>query len=99
MQEKEGITISKSDKMMVTGGGALNRFLVEELDKKLPLTVVVPDEQTIEFKEAILMALMGVLRVRDEINCLSSVTGAEQDTIGGCIYLGNNNKLKTLLKK
>ncbi len=94
---KEGIELSKGIKMLVTGGGAFNRFLVEQMDEQLPVTVVIPNESTVKFKEALLMALMGVLRVRHEVNCMSTVTGAEQDTIGGAIYLGNRNKLKTLL--
>ena len=84
--------------MLVTGGGGFNKFLVEQLQQKLPLEIVVPNKETVEFKEAILMALMGVLRVRGEVNCLASVTGAQRDNIGGAIYQGHDKQLKTLTK-
>ena len=77
--------------MLVTGGGALNTFLVERLEKKLkPLNieVIVPDDKLVNFKEALIMALIGVLRWREEYNVLSSVTGASRDSIGGALWLG-----------
>ncbi len=88
--DKEGVNMSKVDKMLVTGGGALNKFLIERLSDKVPVSVVVPDAQTVNFKEALMIGLMGVLRIRNEVNCLSSVTGAERDSIGGTIYQGHN---------
>jgi anhydro-N-acetylmuramic acid kinase len=93
----EGITVPNDAKMLVTGGGAFNTFLIEQLQEKLPLQIVVPDRQTVEFKEAILMALVGVLRVRNEANCLSSVTGASRNNIGGAIYQGHEKQLKTVI--
>ncbi len=96
IEQKEGIKIQPGDKMLATGGGAFNKFLIEKLQEKLPLEVVVPDTQTVEFKEAILMALVGVLRVRGEANCLASVTGAQRDNIGGAIYQGHEKQLKTI---
>ena len=77
--------------MLVTGGGAFNEFLVQQLTKELePLSVsiIVPDPQVVKFKEAIVMALIGVLRWREETNVLSSVTGASRDSVGGAIWLG-----------
>ncbi|MEQ9286734.1 MAG: anhydro-N-acetylmuramic acid kinase [Cyclobacteriaceae bacterium] len=75
-------------KMLVTGGGALNSFLIETLGFYLDggVEIVVPDNSIIEFKEAIVFAFMGVLRERNEINCLRAVTGAGVDTSGGVIY-------------
>jgi len=74
--------------LLVTGGGALNDFLVEILQKKLGNTVevVVPIKKLINFKEALIFALMGVLRWEGKINCLSSVTGATRDCTGGVVY-------------
>lgn len=79
-------------KMLVTGGGAFNTFLIELLQEELARTgqsvaVVVPDEQTVKFKEAIAMALMGALRWREEPNTYASVTGAKHDSIAGTIWL------------
>jgi anhydro-N-acetylmuramic acid kinase len=75
--------------MLVTGGGALNNFLTEQLREALvPLHVnpVVPYEEVAKFKEALVMALIGVLRWREEANVMASVTGASHDSIGGAIW-------------
>jgi len=79
--------------MLVTGGGALNNFLTEQLREALaPLNVnpVVPYEQVAKFKEALVMALIGALRWREETNVMSSVTGALRDSIGGAMWMGHS---------
>lgn len=79
--------------MLVTGGGAFNLFLVEQLQKELfalNVTVKVPDPLIIKFKEALVMALIGALRWREETNVLSSVTGASRDSISGTIWMGHS---------
>ena len=48
--------------------------------------VVIPDEATVDFKEAIIFAFLGLLRLRGECNCLADVTGAVRDNIGGAVY-------------
>ena len=75
--------------LFVTGGGALNTFLMDCLQEKLgeETKVVAPSKTLIEFKEALVFALMGVLREEHKINCLSSVTGAKRDSFGGVIYI------------
>lgn len=75
--------------LFVTGGGALNDFLIETLQKKLGevAQVATVEKQLIEFKEAVVFALMGVLRLENKINILSSVTGAKQDSSSGVVYL------------
>lgn len=77
--------------LLVTGGGALNDFLVEVLQEKLEkqTKVVVPKKELIEFKEAVVFALMGALRIEQEINVLKSVTGASRDSSSGVVYLPN----------
>ncbi|WP_190809233.1 anhydro-N-acetylmuramic acid kinase [Flagellimonas sp. S3867] len=81
-------SVKPQNKLFVTGGGALNRFFVDTLRVKLGNTVevVVPDKTLISYKEALVFALMGVLRVENEINVLSSVTGATQDSCSGEIF-------------
>jgi anhydro-N-acetylmuramic acid kinase len=44
-----------------------------------------PEDEVIKFKEAIVFAFLGVLRVRDEVNCLKSVTHASRDNSGGAL--------------
>lgn len=78
-------------KMMITGGGALNDFLVERLKDELQslnITIIIPPRELIEFKEALVMALLGVLRWREEYTVLSSVTGAHRDSVGGAMWMG-----------
>ena len=77
--------------LLVTGGGAFNTFLIVELQKALApynITVVVPDANVVKFKEALVMALIGTLRWREEVNVLSSVTGASRDSVGGALWMG-----------
>jgi anhydro-N-acetylmuramic acid kinase len=85
----------KSEKatMLATGGGALNNFLAEQLREVLaPLGVhvVVPYEQVANFKEALVMALIGTLRWREETNTMASTTGASRDSIGGALWMGHS---------
>ena len=78
-------------KLLVTGGGAFNTFLVQRLSEELGaknIEVVVPDEKLVQYKEALIMAFMGVLRWRQEYNVLASVTGAGRDSIGGALWIG-----------
>jgi anhydro-N-acetylmuramic acid kinase len=78
-------------KMLVTGGGAFNTFLTGRLKyhiKPLNIELVIPEEKTVKYKEALVMALIGVLRWREENNVLSSVTGARRNSIGGAIWMG-----------
>ncbi|WP_298304190.1 anhydro-N-acetylmuramic acid kinase [Flavobacterium sp.] len=78
---------NKNGKILITGGGAYNDFLIELMQFHLPnIKIIIPDNKTLEFKEALIFALLGVLKLRDEINVLSSVTGAKMDHSSGIIY-------------
>ncbi len=77
--------------LLATGGGAFNTFLMAELQKALlpyAIKVVVPDAAVVKYKEALVMALIGTLRWREEPNVLSSVTGASRDSVGGALWIG-----------
>jgi anhydro-N-acetylmuramic acid kinase len=73
--------------ILITGGGAHNVFLIELFSEKTKHKTILPSEQIIDFKEAIIFAFLGVLRLRNENNCLKSVTGAMHNHSGGAIYL------------
>ena len=73
--------------ILVTGGGAYNTFLMERIQLHSNLKIVIPDLYTIQYKEALAMAFIGLLRYLEIPNSLASVTGAQKDTIGGAIYL------------
>lgn len=82
----------KAGKVLVTGGGAFNKYLMERMRALAPqCTYHIPDSQTINFKEALIFAFLGALYLTDLPNCLSSVTGARYDCIGGALYKGKNN--------
>jgi anhydro-N-acetylmuramic acid kinase len=79
--------------LLVTGGGAMNTFMMEQLEAALKGTnteLYIPNEDTIKFKEAVVMALIGVLRWREETNVLATVTGASRDSIGGALWMGHS---------
>jgi len=73
-------------KVLTTGGGSKNRFLIDKLRHKTSCQIYLPDEKLIDFKEALIFAFLGVLAFRNSINVRSSATGALQDHIGGIIY-------------
>ncbi|MFQ5446145.1 MAG: anhydro-N-acetylmuramic acid kinase, partial [Saprospiraceae bacterium] len=87
--EKEDFR-KESHRIFATGGGALNTFLVECIREKCSgngrFDLVLPEAKIIQFKEACLMALLGVLRMEEVPNCMAPVTGASKDAIGGAIY-------------
>jgi anhydro-N-acetylmuramic acid kinase len=86
--EQIGNTLDQNHvkKVLVTGGGAYNHFLVEKIQEKTPAIIHIPDDLTIQYKEALIFALLGVLKCRGEVNVLSSVTGAREDHSSGITY-------------
>jgi anhydro-N-acetylmuramic acid kinase len=81
---KRGI---KNASLLITGGGAYNTYLIKSLKNLLPDTeITIPDDKTIQYKEALIFALLGVLKLRGDVNVLGSVTGAGQDHSSGYIY-------------
>ncbi|MHA4808812.1 anhydro-N-acetylmuramic acid kinase [Flavitalea flava] len=93
VEERHREGVASGGKMLVTGGGAYNHFLIgrlRELLAPLSVEVEVPEKELIEYKEALVMALIGILRWREENNVLSSVTGASRDSIGGAVWIGQD---------
>jgi anhydro-N-acetylmuramic acid kinase len=77
--------LPNTSKILVTGGGTRNSFLTERIGKLSGTDFGIPGPDLIDFKEALVFAFLGVLRVREEINTLSSVTGAAEDSCGGIV--------------
>jgi anhydro-N-acetylmuramic acid kinase len=81
------LDLSGTGKVLVTGGGAFNTFLIEKIQSHTQSGLVIPEEQLVKFKEALIFAFLGLLRLRNEINCLATVTGAVRDSSSGVIHL------------
>lgn len=79
--------VTPEKKLLITGGGAFNKFLIGRIAYLSKSEIVIPDEVTIKFKEALIFAFLGFLRIHDIPNSLSSVTGAKKDCTGGAVYL------------
>ena len=76
----------KKPRMLLTGGGAWNLYLRERIEAEAEVELVSVDKKLIDYKEALIFAFLGVLRLERQKNCLCSVTGAWRDNIGGAVY-------------
>jgi anhydro-N-acetylmuramic acid kinase len=78
---------TRNSSVLVTGGGAFNIFLMDELKSSTKNEIVIPSKEIVEYKEALVFALLGVLRADSQVNCLRSVTGAIKDHSSGKIFV------------
>ena len=81
-----GGKFKKGNKVLVTGGGVKNKYLMKQIKNNSLASFEVPSDELIDFKEALIFGLLGVLRLRNEINCLASITGCSYDHSSGFIY-------------
>jgi anhydro-N-acetylmuramic acid kinase len=72
--------------VLITGGGAYNLFLIDRIKSKTESEILIPSKQLVNYKEALIFGLLGVLKLRGEVNCLSSVTGAKYDHSSGHVF-------------
>ncbi len=79
-------SFSKRDKILATGGGCFNDFLIEGIRRSVKCEIQIPDRALIDYKEALIFALLGKLRLEGRANALRSVTGALRDNSSGAIY-------------
>ena len=73
--------------MFITGGGTFNAYLITRIAAHAAIKLTIPDQKTINYKEALVFAFLGLLRMQGKPNCLASVTGASHDVSGGAVYL------------
>ena len=76
----------KGNTALFTGGGVFNQYLMTRIQHYSTSEITIPNQEIIEYKEALIFAFLGVLRTRNEVNCLQSVTGADRDNCGGHIH-------------
>ena len=87
--EHIAVQISKNlqnDLVLITGGGAFNKYLISRINHWSNSKIIIPNKDLVNYKESLIFALLGILRIRNENNCLSSVTGAKKDCVGGDIF-------------
>lgn len=79
--------LKKKPKVLCTGGGSFNSFLISRMLELAndEATFVIPEDDIVKFKEAAVFAFLGLLRVRDEINCLKTVTKASRNSSAGIL--------------
>lgn len=80
-------SVSEKGKILVTGGGAFNSFLIERFKSLTNAEIVIPSNEIVNFKEALIFAFLGVLKITGQNNCLSSVTGAKKDHSSGLVFM------------
>ena len=78
--------IDNGSKVLLTGGGTFNNNLIKTLNHDSKINFIVPDKTIINYKESLIFALLGYLKINGKVNCLRSVTGASHDHSSGDIY-------------
>ena len=86
MQIAKKIESNSSKTMLIAGGGAYNGFLIERLQSYTKTQLIIPNDEIINYKEALVFALLGYLKNEEKNNCLKSVTGASKNHSSGIIY-------------
>lgn len=86
-QAKTKTKPGKKKTLLMTGGGALNIYLRERIEALCGMKAAAVDKKLVDYKESLIFAFLGVLRMQRRPNCLCSVTGARRDNIGGAVYL------------
>jgi len=85
-QIKRSTEKDKDKKILISGGGVYNKHLYNKIKEKVSHRLIIPDDDIVRYKEAMVFAFLGVLRARNEINCLRSVTGAKKDHCSGMVF-------------
>jgi anhydro-N-acetylmuramic acid kinase len=86
IQVSQELEKSGAQRVLVTGGGARNQYLIERIQHYFSGNLILPEEALIDFKEAIVFAYLAALKLNGQPNSLASVTGAKRNIIGGVIH-------------
>ncbi len=79
--------LKDNSKVLVTGGGAYNSYIISKIKQNKNVDLIIPNNNLVEFKEALIFGFLGILKFRGEVNCMKSVTGAVKDHSSGEIFL------------
>jgi anhydro-N-acetylmuramic acid kinase len=79
--------IKDSGSVLITGGGVFNSFLMQRIEKHSNVKIKQAPDALIHYKEALIFAFLGMLKIDNQINCLKSVTGASKNHSSGLIFL------------
>lgn len=93
VQVAKVINTKDTPSVLITGGGVYNTYLLSRVEFLSKVNIVLPTATIIEFKEALIFGFLGVLRLRNETNCLHTVTGAKRDHSSGKIYKPQNQQI------
>lgn len=85
IQISEVLNEKQLKKVLFTGGGTYNSYLIEKIKSRTNAEIIIPGKAIINYKEALIFAFMGVLRLNNEINVLASATGSSRDHCSGII--------------
>lgn len=80
------LNLKKLETCLLSGGGTWNSFLIDKIRSKTTSQLIIPEHHIVEFKEALIFAFLGYLRLQHQINTLASVSGATSNSIGGAVY-------------
>ena len=86
LQISGAFNLKQQSKTLVTGGGAYNKLLIKLIKKNTKSELIIPDKDIVDYKEALIFSLLGILKLEGKANCLSSVTGARKNSSTGNIY-------------
>ena len=82
-----GDVTKECESILVTGGGVFNTFLIERIKHYAIAEILLPNNEVVNYKEALIFAYLGLLKMENKVNCLKSVTGAIRDHSSGVIFI------------
>jgi len=91
ISQQISIIIHPFNNVLFSGGGVYNDFLIKRIQIHSNTQIIIPSDDIINYKEALIFALLGLQKLQGHVNCLSSVTGAQKNHSSGTIFTLNNS--------